>query len=56
MLEYDETEPISIEKYGKKLIGMTFADVCDQDDIKKSNIVRETADYEIKHENKKRQT
>ena len=44
MLEYDETEPISIEKYGKKLIGMTFADVCDQDDIKKSNIVRETAD------------
>ena len=54
MLEYDETEPISIEKYGKKLIGMTFADVCDQDDIKKSNIVRETADYEIKHENKKR--
>lgn len=46
MLEYDETEPISIEKYGKKLIGMTFADVCDQDDIKKSNIVRETADYE----------
>lgn len=54
MLEYDETDPISIERYGKKLIDMTFADVCDQDDIKKSNIVRETADYEIKHENKKR--
>lgn len=29
MLEYDETDSISIERYGKKLIGMTFADVCD---------------------------
>lgn len=34
MLEYDETDPKSIEAYGKKLIGMTFQDVCDQDDMK----------------------
>ena len=32
MLEYDETDPKSIEAYGKKLIGMTFQDVCDQDE------------------------
>ena len=55
MLEYDETDPKSIEAYGKKLIGMTFQDVCDQDDMKKSNVVRETEAYEIKHEDKKRE-
>lgn len=54
MLEYDETDSKSIEAYGKKLIGMTFQDVCDQDDMKKSNVVRETEAYEIKHEDKKR--
>lgn len=54
MLEYDETDPKSIEAYGKKLIGMTFQDVCDQDDMKKTNVVRETEAYEIKHEDKKR--
>ena len=54
MLEYDETDPKSIEAYGKKLIGMTFQDVCDQDDMKKSNVVKETEAYEIKHGDKKR--
>ena len=29
--EYDETDPISIETYAKRLIGKTFADVCKQD-------------------------
>ena len=52
--EYDETDPISIETYAKRLIGKTFADVCKQDDITKTMVVRETANYEVKHENKKR--
>ena len=52
--EYDETNPISIETYAKKLIGKTFADVCEQDDIAKAMVVRETTNYEAKHENKKR--
>ena len=52
--EYDETDPISIETYAKRLIGKTFADVCKQDDITKSMVVRETTNYEVKHENKKR--
>lgn len=50
--EYDETDPISIETYAKRLIGKTFADVCRQDDITKAMVVRETANYEVKHENK----
>ena len=52
--EYDETNPISIETYAKKLVGKTFADVCEQDDIAKAMVVRETTNYEAKHENKKR--
>lgn len=34
--EYDETDPLSIETYAKRLIGQTFADVCKQDDITKA--------------------
>lgn len=52
--EYDEKDPVSIETYAKKLIGKTFADVCKQDDIAKAMVVRETTNYEVKHENKKR--
>lgn len=54
LLEYDDTDPISIESYGKKLIGKTFQDVCDDDDMLKANVVRETTNYEVSHENKKR--
>lgn len=53
-LEYDETDPKSIESYAKKLIGKTFSDVCKEDDMNKAMVVRETEDYEVRHENKKR--
>lgn len=52
--DYDESDPLSIEKYAQQLIGKTFLDVCNADDIQNSNVVRETIDYDIKHENKKR--
>lgn len=52
--EYDETNPISIETYAKRLIGKTFADVCSQDDITQAMIVREAENYDVRHENKKR--
>ncbi len=52
--EYDETNPLSIEEYAQRLIGKTFSDVCKDDDIQQANVVRETVDYDIKHENKKR--
>lgn len=53
-LEYDETNPESIEKYGQKLIGKTFQQVIDDDKIWKSNLVREDVTYAASHENKKR--
>ena len=49
LLEYDETNPISIETYGKRLIGKTFQDICDEDDMRKAAVVRETENYEVKH-------
>lgn len=54
LLGYDDTNPLSIEAYGKKLIGKTFQDVCDEDDMLKANVVRETINYEASHEDKKR--
>lgn len=52
--EYDETDPKSIEAYGERLIGKTFAEVCAEDDILNARVVREASDYEVRHENKKR--
>lgn len=54
LIAYDESNPISIEKYAQRLIGKTFADVCNQDDLDKSIVVHKTSDYETSHENKKR--
>lgn len=52
--EYDETNPISIEEYAQGLIGKTFSEVCKEDDINQSMVVKEIANYEVNHENKKR--
>lgn len=52
-LPYDETNPLSIEKYSQNLINKTFAEVIS----KYSNnelISEDTADYCESHENKKR--
>lgn len=51
---YDETEPLSIESYAQKLIGKTFADVCLEDDLENTKLVREDNNYADSHENKKR--
>ena len=51
--EYDETDPISIEKYGQKMIGKTFSQICDEDKME-GMVARESSNYEISHENKKR--
>lgn len=53
-MNYDETNPISIELYAQKLIGKTFSDVCNEDDMSKAMVVRETSNYEVSHENKNR--
>lgn len=52
-LKYDETDPISIERYAKGLIGKTFNNVCEEDEIYISD-ADESANYAITHENKNR--
>lgn len=54
-LEYDETDPQSIEEYAQWLIGKTFADVCTRDESFYMSIVAEDgSNYADAHENKKR--
>lgn len=52
--EYDDTNPISIEEYAQRLIGKTFLEICQEDDMKQSMVVREASNYEVNHENKNR--
>lgn len=51
---YDETDPASIETYAKQLIGKSFQDVCNEDDIHKASILKDDSGYEASHENRKR--
>ena len=51
-IEYDETNPESIENYAQKLINKTFAEICMDDN--NTTVVNETVNYEAIHENKKR--
>jgi len=51
--DYDETNPLSIEKYAQGLIGRSFNQVCEADTMAEF-VVKETSDYKISHENKKR--
>ena len=54
-IEYDETNPQSIEDYAQWLIGKSFADVCARDDaIQASRVSELSAEYAEAHENKKR--
>lgn len=32
--DYDKTDPISIEKYSKGMVGKTFREISDEDDVK----------------------
>ncbi len=52
---YDEKSPVSIEKYGQRLIGKTFRQVCEEDDGSEVSIIAESAsNYGEEHEDKKR--
>jgi hypothetical protein len=50
---YDHTDKYSIEKYGQRMVGHTFNELCDMDT---SNMVlrEEETDYVTSHENKAR--
>lgn len=44
-LDYDYTNPISIESYSQKLIGKSFREICEEDDKRKSSLIRQTIEY-----------
>ena len=50
---YDETNPLSIEKYAQKLIGKTFNEVLIEDSKQSIFISENKEDYGTNHENKK---
>ena len=53
--EYDETSPESIEAYGRKLIGKTFAEVCAEDDLRNASEISDaTVEYQTSHGDKNR--
>lgn len=56
--EYDESDPISIEKYAQGMVGKTFGQICDEDDKKRGKMILRESDafygYAKSHENKKR--
>ncbi len=51
-LEYNPTDPQSIESYAKHLIGKTFSDVCNEDKV--NDVILVDDDYEQSHEDRKR--
>ncbi len=51
---YDETNPLSIEKYSQNLISKTFADIVRLDSLNTDRIYEDLAQYSVSHENKKR--
>ena len=52
VLEYDPKSPSSIESYAKKLIGKTFADVCNEDTVNAVITIKDG--YEEAHSDRKR--
>ena len=54
LLDYDKTDPHSIEKYAQKLIGKTFAEVCKEDEQSRKSIIKEdSATYKAAVANKR---
>lgn len=45
IIEYDRLNPSSIEAYAQKLIGKTFRQICDEDDEKHNQMLREESNY-----------
>lgn len=51
--EYDITDPLSIERYARNLIGKTFSDVC-KEDTERYEKLEESASYAVSHGDRKR--
>lgn len=47
LIDYDKSNPISIETYAQKLVGKSFREVWETDDKQNVNVMRETNKYGI---------
>lgn len=45
MIEYDRSDPLSIERYAQNMIGKTFREIWDEDDAREGNVIRESGTY-----------
>lgn len=41
LTEYDRSDPKSIETYAQKMVGKTFREICEEDDVKQSMLLHE---------------
>ena len=41
LVEYDKSDPISIEMYSQRMIGKTFREICEEDDARGASVLRE---------------
>ena len=41
LVEYDKSDPISIEIYSQRMIGKTFREICEEDDARGASVLRE---------------
>lgn len=45
-VEYDKSNPLSIEAYSQKMIGKTFREICAEDDARQTQVLRDgSSDY-----------
>jgi DNA mismatch repair endonuclease MutH len=47
LVEYDKGDPISIETYSQRLVGRSFREIADEDDLNQKMMVRETISYGV---------
>lgn len=53
-IEYDKTDPLSIERYAQNLIGKTFSQICDEDENNSASIGNGMPTYNQEQDNKRR--
>jgi DNA mismatch repair endonuclease MutH len=46
-VEYDKEDPISIETYSQRLIGRSFREIADEDDMRQESMIRETISFGV---------
>lgn len=45
LIEYDKTDPLSIESYSQRLVGKSFREIWEEDEARQPMMVRETSTY-----------